>query len=40
MQIGWTFGKKFDKKGGYLKDTAVFLVSDHGNNMIGIYNIF
>ena len=33
------FLEKFDKK-GYLKDTAVFLVSDHGNNMVGIYNIF
>ena len=33
------FLEKFDKK-GYLKDTAIFLVSDHGNNMIGIYNIF
>ena len=31
--------EKFDRK-GYLKDTAVFLVSDHGNNMVGIYNIF
>lgn len=29
----------FDKK-GYLKDTALFFVSDHGNNMIGFYNIF
>lgn len=25
---------------GYLDDTAVFIVSDHGNNMIGFYNIF
>ena len=25
---------------GYLKDTVVFFVSDHGNNMAGIYNIF
>ena len=33
------FLEKFDRK-GYLKDTAVFLVSDHGNNMVGIYNIF
>ena len=23
----------------YLEDTAIFLVSDHGNNMIGFYNI-
>ena len=33
------FLENFDKK-GYLKDTAVFFVSDHGNNMIGFYNIF
>ena len=33
------FLEKIDRK-GYLKDTAVFLVSDHGNNMVGIYNIF
>lgn len=33
------FLENFDKK-GYLKDTAVFFVSDHGNNMVGIYNIF
>lgn len=32
------FLEKFDKK-GYLKDTAIFFVSDHGNNMIGFYNI-
>ena len=25
---------------GYLEDTAVFIVSDHGNNMIGFYNVF
>ena len=25
---------------GYLKETVVFFVSDHGNNMAGIYNIF
>ena len=33
------FLEDFDKK-GYLKDTAIFFVSDHGNNMIGFYNIF
>ena len=33
------FLEKFDKK-GYLKDTAIFFVSDHGNNMVGFYNIF
>ncbi len=32
------FLENFDKK-GYLKDTAIFFVSDHGNNMIGFYNI-
>ena len=32
------FLEKFDRK-GYLKDTAIFIVSDHGNNMIGFYNI-
>ena len=31
--------EKFDKK-EYLKDTSIFLFSDHENNMIGIYNIF
>ena len=31
--------EKFDKK-KYLKDIAIFLFSDHENNMIGIYNIF
>lgn len=25
---------------GYLDDTVVFFISDHGNNMIGVYNIF
>ena len=33
------FLEYFDKK-GYLENTAIFIVSDHGNNMIGIYNIF
>lgn len=33
------FLESFLKK-GYLDDTAVFFVSDHGNNMIGFYNIF
>ena len=28
----------FEKK-NYLEDTAIFIVSDHGNNMIGFYNI-
>jgi len=28
------------KNKGYLNDTAIFIVSDHGNNMIGFYNIF
>ena len=32
------FLENFDKK-GYLKNTAVFFVSDHGNNMIGFYNV-
>ena len=32
------FLENFEKK-GFLKDTAVFFVSDHGNNMIGFYNI-
>ena len=32
------FLENFDEK-GYLKDTAIFFVSDHGNNMIGFYNI-
>jgi hypothetical protein len=32
------FLENFDKK-GYLDDTVVFFVSDHGNNMIGFYNI-
>ena len=33
------FLENFEKK-GYLDDTAIFFVSDHGNNMIGFYNIF
>ena len=33
------FLESFHKK-GYLDDTAVFFVSDHGNNMIGFYNVF
>ena len=33
------FLESFLKK-GYLDDTAVFFVSDHGNNMIGFYNVF
>ena len=33
------FLEYFDNK-KYLDDTAIFLVSDHGNNMIGFYNIF
>ena len=32
------FLENFEKK-GFLKDTAIFFVSDHGNNMIGFYNI-
>ena len=30
---------KFEKR-GWLENTAIFFVSDHGNNMIGFYNIF
>ena len=33
------FLEDFDKK-DYLKNSAIFIVSDHGNNMIGVYNIF
>ena len=33
------FLENFDRK-RYLQDTALFFVSDHGNNMIGFYNIF
>ena len=33
------FLQNFEKK-GYLNDTAIFFVSDHGNNMIGFYNLF
>jgi ABC-type multidrug transport system permease subunit len=33
------FLNKLDKK-GWLDKTAIFIVSDHGNNMIGFYNIF
>ena len=29
----------FERK-GYLNDTAIFFVSDHGNNMVGFYNLF
>jgi hypothetical protein len=32
------FLENFEKK-KYLDDTAIFFVSDHGNNMIGFYNI-
>ena len=32
------FLEEFDNK-KYLDDTAIFIVSDHGNNMIGFYNI-
>ena len=32
------FLENLDKK-YYLKDTAIFLFCDHGNSMIGIYNI-
>jgi len=31
--------ENFENK-GYLNNTAVIIVSDHGNNMIGVYNIF
>jgi hypothetical protein len=33
------FLNKLDNK-GWLDKTAIFIVSDHGNNMIGFYNIF
>jgi hypothetical protein len=33
------FLKNFEEN-GWLNDTAIFFVSDHGNNMIGFYNIF
>ena len=33
------FLESLNKK-GHLDDTAIFIVSDHGNNMIGFYNIF
>ena len=33
------FLESLDKK-KHLDDTAIFIVSDHGNNMIGFYNIF
>ena len=33
------FLKDFQKK-GYLNDTVIFFVSDHGNNMFGFYQIF
>ena len=29
----------FERK-GYLNDTGIFFVSDHGNNMVGFYNLF
>ena len=32
------FLENFEKK-NFLDDTAIFIVSDHGNNMIGFYNI-
>ena len=32
------FLEEFDNN-NYLDDTAIFIVSDHGNNMIGFYNI-
>ena len=32
------FLEKFEQK-NFLDDTAIFIVSDHGNNMIGVYNI-
>jgi hypothetical protein len=35
----FTFLDKFEKR-GWLNDTAIFFVSDHGNNMIGFYNIY
>jgi hypothetical protein len=34
-----TFLNTFEKN-GWLKDTAIIFTSDHGNNMIGFYNIF
>jgi hypothetical protein len=34
-----TFLETFEKN-GWLKDTAIIFSSDHGNNMIGFYNIF
>ena len=33
------FLKKFQKK-GYLDNTVIFFVSDHGNNMFGFYEMF
>ena len=33
------FLKYFFEK-GYLKNTALFIISDHGNHMPGIYNLF
>jgi hypothetical protein len=33
------FLERFEKN-GWLEDTTVFFVSDHGNNMIGFYNLY
>jgi hypothetical protein len=33
------FLEKFERN-GWLNDTTIFFVSDHGNNMIGFYNIY
>jgi hypothetical protein len=31
---------QFFLKKGYLKDTAIIIISDHGNHMPGLYNLF
>ncbi len=35
----YEFLNKFEKR-NWLENTAIFIVSDHGNNMIGFYNLF